>query len=104
MTPRRAQGGFNLIEIVVTIVILALLAVFGMPMYSAWLQNSQLRASAESMIAGLQHARSEAIRLNDTPGVRFSLTPATNGASLRVSDTPRSSSGRRARPGEKRAL
>ena len=85
MTPRRAQGGFNLIEIVITIVIVALLAVLGMPTYSAWLQNSQMRASAESMIAGLQHARSEAIRLNDTQGVRFSLA-GNEWSVFRVSD------------------
>jgi type IV fimbrial biogenesis protein FimT len=70
---RRAQRGFNLIELMVTIAIVALLFTYGMPTFSTWMQNSQLRASAESIMAGLQHARSEAVRLNDTAGVRFSL-------------------------------
>ena len=86
MTARRAQQGFNLIEIVVTFVILAFLVTLGMPTYTNWMQNSQLRASAESIIAGLQHARSEAVRVNDTQGVRFSLTAGNAWNVTRVSD------------------
>jgi type IV fimbrial biogenesis protein FimT len=71
--PFRPQGGFSVIELMIAIALIALLTMFSMPMYRAWLQNSQLRASAESIAAGLQQARSEAVRLNDSQGVRFRL-------------------------------
>jgi type IV fimbrial biogenesis protein FimT len=86
VTTRRRQRGFNVIEIVVTLVIIALVTTFGLPMYSLWLQNSQLRASAESIMAGLQHARSEAVRLNDTQGVRFALGADNAWSVYRVAD------------------
>lgn len=86
MTARRRQGGFNLVEIVVTLAILAFVMLLGMPMYSTWLQNSQLRASAESMMAGLQQARTEAVRSNSTAGVRFSLTAGNEWSVVQLSD------------------
>lgn len=86
MNARRAQRGFNIIELMVTVAIIALLFSYGMPTFSTWMQNSQLRASAESIMAGLQHARSEAVRLNDTQGVRFSLIAGNAWNVYRVSD------------------
>jgi type IV fimbrial biogenesis protein FimT len=73
VSPARAQGGFTVIEMMIAIALIALLTLFSMPMYRTWLQNSQLRASAESIAAGLQQARTEAVRLNDSQGVRFRL-------------------------------
>lgn len=73
MSPVRRQRGFNIIEIVVTLVIVAALSTLAMPMYSIWMQNSQMRASAESMMAGLNQARAEAVRGNNAAGVRFAL-------------------------------
>jgi type IV fimbrial biogenesis protein FimT len=86
VSPVRRQRGFNIIEIVVTLVILAFLFTLGMPTYSNWIQNSQMRASAESIMAGLQHARSEAVRLNDSQGVRFSLLADNAWEAKRVAD------------------
>jgi type IV fimbrial biogenesis protein FimT len=86
VTARRAQRGFNIVELMVTVAIIALLFTFGMPTFSTWMQNSQLRASAESMMAGLQHARSEAVRLNESQGVRFSLVAGNAWEAKRVSD------------------
>ena len=73
MNAARAHRGFSVIELMVTVALVALLMVIGMPMYGTWLQNSQLRASAESIMAGLQFARSEAVRRNDTQGVQLAL-------------------------------
>ena len=86
MRVRSQQRGMNLIEIVVALVIVAVLTTLGMPVYSTWLQNSQLRASAESIMAGLQHARSEAVRTNDSQGVRLSLVAGNAWEVKRVSD------------------
>lgn len=86
MSPRGRQRGFNIMEIVVTFVIIAVLSVLAMPVYSTWMQNSQLRASAESIMAGLQHARSEAVRSNSTAGVRFELMSGNAWRVQQVSD------------------
>ena len=71
MSTHPTQRGITLFEMMVAIAIIAVLTMFSMPMYRQWLQNSQLRARAESIAAGLQQARSEAVRLNATAGVRF---------------------------------
>lgn len=60
-TPR---SGFTLIELVIVVAILALVLMFGVPGFMEWSQNTQIRASAESIQAGLQSARSEAVRRN----------------------------------------
>jgi type IV fimbrial biogenesis protein FimT len=69
-TPMRERG-FTLIEAMITIAVLSLLLMIGLPSMNTWLQNSQLRASAEAIQSGLQLARAEALRRN-VP-VRFQL-------------------------------
>jgi type IV fimbrial biogenesis protein FimT len=75
MTTR--SSGFTLIEALITIAVLALLLMLGLPGMATWLQNTQLRASAEAMQAGLQLARAEALRRNTT--VRFQLVDSLAG-------------------------
>jgi len=70
---RHAQRGFNIIELMVAIALLVFLTMFALPMFRLWMQNSQLRASAESIMGALQFARSEAVRLNESQGVQFAL-------------------------------
>jgi type IV fimbrial biogenesis protein FimT len=64
--------GFSLIELMVTLTVLAFALMMGLPSLSAWLQNSKLRSAAESIMSGLQLARSEAVSRNAL--VRFQLT------------------------------
>jgi type IV fimbrial biogenesis protein FimT len=70
--------GFTLIEVMIVMAVLALLFFVGLPGMTTWIQNMQIRTSAEGLQAGLQLARAEALRRN-TP-VRFQLvdtfTPA----------------------------
>jgi type IV fimbrial biogenesis protein FimT len=77
-TFKRTDRGVTLIELAVTLVILGLLLVATMPSINAWLRNTQVRNTASSMIAGLTHARNEAIRRN-TP-IRFSLVSLADSA------------------------
>jgi type IV fimbrial biogenesis protein FimT len=70
----KRSSGFTLIEMMITLAVMALLFMIGLPSMNTWLQNTQLRASAESMQAGLQLARAEALRRN-VP-VRFQLVDA----------------------------
>jgi type IV fimbrial biogenesis protein FimT len=64
LTPARKQQGFTLVELVVAIAVFAILLLLGMPAYTAWMQNSQIRVSAEGILNGLQTARAEAVRRN----------------------------------------
>ncbi|HQZ46764.1 MAG TPA: GspH/FimT family pseudopilin [Usitatibacteraceae bacterium] len=61
---RAAQSGMSLIEILVAIAIVGILFALGMPSYGTWIQNTQIRTAAESILAGLQVAKNEAIRRN----------------------------------------
>ncbi|MDH5210813.1 MAG: GspH/FimT family pseudopilin [Betaproteobacteria bacterium] len=66
----RARG-FTLIELLITVAVLGIVLMLGLPNLSAWVQNTQIRNSAEAMVAGLQLARAEALRRNRP--VRFNL-------------------------------
>ncbi|MBT2300815.1 prepilin-type N-terminal cleavage/methylation domain-containing protein [Variovorax paradoxus] len=58
------QRGFSLIEIVVTIAVLALILFAAMPSIGTWLDNTRIRNVADSLQNGLQIARGEAVRRN----------------------------------------
>ncbi|MGE0112949.1 GspH/FimT family pseudopilin [Aquabacterium sp.] len=53
-----------MIELMVGITLLAILVGMGVPAFSEWLQNARIRAAAESIQTGLQHAKAEAVRRN----------------------------------------
>jgi type IV fimbrial biogenesis protein FimT len=60
----RRQAGLTLIEIVIAVAVLAILIALAVPSYRAWIQNSQIRTAAESILNGLQTARAEAVKRN----------------------------------------
>lgn len=59
-------AGFTLIELMITIVVLGVLIMLAMPTFSAWIQNTRIRTTAESIVNGLQVARGEAVRRNSS--------------------------------------
>lgn len=68
--PPRGRG-FTIIEVLVTLTVLSLVLMLGLPNISAWLQNTQIRTGAEALLSGLQLARTEALRRNRQ--VRFNI-------------------------------
>lgn len=60
----RGHAGFTLVELMIGIAIVAVLMVMGLPSFTAWLQKGQIRTAAETIQAGLNFARSEAVRRN----------------------------------------
>ena len=77
--PRERQDrGMTMIELAVTITILALLLVGAGPSISTWMRNTQVRNTASSILAGLNRARNEAMRRN-TP-LRFSIVSLADSA------------------------
>jgi type IV fimbrial biogenesis protein FimT len=60
---RRARG-FTLVEVGVVLANLGLLLVAVLPEMSAWLRGLRVRGTAETLLAGLQKARVEALKRN----------------------------------------
>jgi type IV fimbrial biogenesis protein FimT len=58
--------GFTVIELMVGIALLAVLTMLAFPTFTTMLQNARLRGVGESILAGLQVARAEALRRNQT--------------------------------------
>jgi type IV fimbrial biogenesis protein FimT len=71
---RTKGSGFTLIEMMVGLAILALLLLLGMPTFTTFVRNSEIRSTAESLVNGLRAASAEATRQN--AHVIFTLTTA----------------------------
>ena len=69
-------GGFSIVEVMITIGIIAMLMVLVAPSTSIWIQNSRLRNAAESVSSGVQFARIEALKRNTLVTFQM-LDPAT---------------------------
>lgn len=64
LAKQSGQSGVTLVELIVTILIAAILAGIAVPSFSGWLQSLKVRAATESVLGGMQIARSEALRRN----------------------------------------
>jgi type IV fimbrial biogenesis protein FimT len=71
----RPQRGVSLVEVMIGLVIVGILLVAGVPNFSTFLQNSQIRNAAEAIQNGLTLARVEAVRRNTN--VQFILDTAS---------------------------
>lgn len=60
----RSQRGFSMVEVAVTLTILALLLAAAIPSVTEWVRNTRVRNTAEAIHMGLQRARTEALRRN----------------------------------------
>jgi type IV fimbrial biogenesis protein FimT len=70
------QRGFSMIEVAVSMAVMGILMASVAPSVSIWMGNTRIRNTAESIMTGLQKARAEAVRRNQT--VRFSMVSLTN--------------------------
>jgi type IV fimbrial biogenesis protein FimT len=66
------QHGMSLVELAIGLVIIGSLLALAAPSYTAWIQNTKIRTTAEAILNGLQLARTEAVRRNAQ--IRFNLT------------------------------
>ncbi len=72
------QTGFTLIELMVTLSVLAILLTIGIPNLQMFIQNSRLQSQSASLMGDLNYARSEAVRL----GSPVAVCASANGAAL----------------------
>lgn len=60
----RVQTGFSLIELMVTVAVLAIILAIGAPSFLSVFNGNRLSTQANLLVGGLQAARSEAVRRN----------------------------------------
>src|SRR5215470_15125305 len=68
---RARQHGFNLIEVMISLVVLGVLIGLAAPSFSDFLQNQQIRGAAEATLNGIQVARAEAVARNTNVSFQF---------------------------------
>jgi type IV fimbrial biogenesis protein FimT len=73
--PRRSKG-FTLVELMVTILIVAVLAAIALPSFRNVIQRNRVAAASNDLLASLSYARNTAI----TRGQLVSMCPSTDGA------------------------
>jgi len=75
--PRRVRAaGFSLVELVITLAVLAIAIGFSVPLFTGVVNSNRLTANANELVASIQLARAEAIRQN----VRTSICESNDGA------------------------
>lgn len=83
--------GFTLVEMAITLTVLAMMLMLAMPTIGVWLSNARIRNAAETIQTGLQTARLEAVRRNEN--VSFYLVSLTDSNVMDNSCALSSSSG-----------
>lgn len=73
--PQRPARGFTLVELMITVAVLAVVAGLAAPLFAGVINGNRLTSTANELAAGIQSARMEALRR----GVRVSLCQSTNG-------------------------
>jgi type IV fimbrial biogenesis protein FimT len=74
------QRGVTMMEIMVTVAIIAVAMAVGIPNLSSWAQSAQIKSTAETILTGLQMARGEAVRQNNQVQFIFLMDPDNDGS------------------------
>ncbi|MBW2302209.1 MAG: GspH/FimT family pseudopilin [Deltaproteobacteria bacterium] len=67
----KKQEGFTLLELIMTMVILAILATIAIPTFSVWLPEYRLKKAARDLYSNIQLAKMQAVRTNRDHTVSF---------------------------------
>ena len=89
----RRPRGFTLIELVVTIALMAVLFGLAVPVFGEWIRNARVRTAADALQNGVRTAQAEALRrnrpvvfflTNSQPAPGTSISAAANGRNWSV--------------------
>lgn len=86
MVARRGSEGLTLIELMVTVAVLAIATAIAYPSFNGVIHSNRLAGATNSMLAALNLARSEAVRSNRGAGI----CPTLAGAKCEGTDWSRS--------------
>ena len=75
---RKGDGGFTLLEVLVTVLVLGILASIAAPSWLAFINNQRVRTVNDRVLQSLRLAQSEAKRTKSDVSVTFNVTPATD--------------------------
>ncbi len=79
----RVARGFSVLELMITIAVIAILAVLGMPTMAGAISNAKVRSATEALQNGLRNAQAEAIRRShQTAFVLTNAAPALSAAAI----------------------
>lgn len=71
-------GGASIIELMVIVALVGIVAMLGLPSFTAFIADTRIRTAAEGVLSGMQLARTEAVRRNRD--IEFVLSsPGTSG-------------------------
>lgn len=67
----KRERGITLIEVMITIALVAILLVLGLPAFGTMITNMRVRATAEDLLASVQLARTEAMKIGQPVSLRI---------------------------------
>lgn len=76
--------GFTLIELLIVISIIGILAAFSAPSFIAWTKNAQYKEAANLALTALRQGKGQAINLNQSVTVLFTLDNSTANTANKV--------------------